>query len=87
MIVGWGQQIPAAQRAYDSGLRLEAQGRHKEAAENFARAVDINPEFGDAYYQLGFKQSSRGGDTSRNPGIHILAAARSNPGKGHACRR
>ena len=59
-IVSWGQQIPAAQRAYDSGVRLEEQGRHKEASESFARAVDINPEFVDAYYQLGFSRLHAG---------------------------
>ncbi len=59
---GWAQQIPSAQRAYDRGLQLEAQGRHKEAAQDFARAADINPEFEDAYFQLG-NSSLKAGDT------------------------
>src|SRR5581483_11438354 len=49
---GFCQQIPAAQRAYDQGLKLEADGRHEQAAREFQKAIDINPEFGEAYNRL-----------------------------------
>jgi tetratricopeptide (TPR) repeat protein len=47
-----GQQIPSAQRAYEEGLRLEGEGRHEQAARKFQDAIDINPEFSDAYNQF-----------------------------------
>jgi tetratricopeptide (TPR) repeat protein len=51
--VGFSQQIPAAQRAYAEGLLLEKDGHHEQAARKFLEAIEINPEFSDAYYSLG----------------------------------
>src|SRR6266478_1002053 len=56
----FGQQIPAAQRAYEQGLRLEQEGRHEQAAQKFLEAIGINPEFGDAYYWLGSSELRAG---------------------------
>jgi tetratricopeptide (TPR) repeat protein len=56
----WAQQIPRAQQAYDRGVLLEGQGRHAEAGDAFQQAIDINPEFADAYFQLGQSQLRAG---------------------------
>jgi tetratricopeptide (TPR) repeat protein len=55
-----GQQIPAAQRAYEQGLKLEQEGRHQQAALKFLEVIGINPEFGDAYYGLGSSELHAG---------------------------
>jgi Flp pilus assembly protein TadD/quercetin dioxygenase-like cupin family protein len=51
--LGLSQQIPSAERYYRLGLDLQKAGKFHEAALEFTKAVDINPEFGDAYYQRG----------------------------------
>jgi tetratricopeptide (TPR) repeat protein len=53
-------QIPAAQRAYDEGVKLESQGHHLDACGKFSRAIEINPEFSDAYYHLGTSELRAG---------------------------
>jgi tetratricopeptide (TPR) repeat protein len=54
------QQIPAAQRAYDEGLTLQSQSHYAEASVKFLQAIAINPEFGDAYFQLGSSRLREG---------------------------
>ncbi len=48
-----GQQIPRAEQHYRLGLDLEKVGKYHEAAAEFARAIEIKPEFSDAYYHFG----------------------------------
>jgi tetratricopeptide (TPR) repeat protein len=55
------QQIPKAEQHYRAGLQLEKQEKFREAASEFSKAIGINPEFEDAYYQLGIS-SLRAGD-------------------------
>ncbi len=57
---GTGQQIPSAQRAYDDGIKLRNQSHYAEASEKFLQAIRINPEFGDAYFQLGSSRLREG---------------------------
>jgi tetratricopeptide (TPR) repeat protein len=55
-----GQQIEKAQRYYEQGLAFAQEHRYHEATEQFAKAIEVNPEFGDAYYQLGINAVSDG---------------------------
>ena len=41
------------------GAKLEGEGRHEQAARKFQEAIDINPEFADAYQQLAAQRTSR----------------------------
>ena len=59
---GLCQQIPRAEKHYQVGLSLEQASKFKEAADEFALAIDINPEYRDAYYHLGLS-NFRGGET------------------------
>lgn len=47
------QQIPKAEHDYELGLTLKSEQRYREAVQEFKKAVEINPEFADAYYHLG----------------------------------
>lgn len=57
---GSGQQIPKAQRHYTLGLNLEKESNLAEAASEFTKAIQINPEFAAAYYELGRVEKLRG---------------------------
>ncbi len=48
-----GQEIPRAKHHYQAGLTLEAERKYGEATGEFKRAIELNPEFTDAYYHLG----------------------------------
>lgn len=39
-----------AQEAYDAGLRLMRATRYEQAALNFTRAIDLKPDFAEAYH-------------------------------------
>lgn len=54
-------KIPAAARkAYDKGEQATAKAQHFQAAESFRQAVTIDPEFVDAYNQLGAAEAAMG---------------------------
>jgi len=63
------QQIPKAEKHYQLGLDLERAGRYHEAAEEFSQAIQINPEFSEAYDHLGHS-SFQDGDIVQ--AIHAL---------------
>ena len=65
----YGQQIPKAQEHYDRGLELAKEGNFHDATEQFTQAIAINPEFNDAYYQLGL---SALGDNRPQDAIHAF---------------
>jgi tetratricopeptide (TPR) repeat protein len=69
LLPGHGQQIPKAQGHYDRGLELAKEGRYHEASEQFAMAIEVNPEFGEAYYQLGLSEV---GDDRPQDAIHAF---------------
>jgi len=54
------QQIPKAEKHYQLGLDLEKAGKYHEAAEEFSLAIQINPEFSEAYYHLGLSNFQDG---------------------------
>ena len=54
----YAQQIPKAQEHYERGLELAKQEKFHDATEEFTQAIAINPEFNDAYYQLGLSALS-----------------------------
>ena len=45
---------PAADVEYDKGLRAKENKRYTEAISGFRRAVDLRPEFPEAWNELGF---------------------------------
>jgi tetratricopeptide (TPR) repeat protein len=51
---------PAARKAYDKGEQSAAKSQHFQAAESFRQAVTIDPEFVDAYNQLGAAEAAMG---------------------------
>jgi tetratricopeptide (TPR) repeat protein len=54
-------KIPAkAQKAFHKGQDAAKKGNHQEAEEYFRKAVAIDPEFADAYNELGVAHVSRG---------------------------
>jgi tetratricopeptide (TPR) repeat protein len=63
------QQIPKAEKHYQLGLDLEKAGKYHEAAKEFSLAIQINPEFREAYHHLGFS-AFQDGDVVR--AIHAL---------------
>ena len=65
----YGQQIPKAQEHYERGLELAKQEKFHDASEQFTQAIAINPEFNDAYYQLGL---SALGDNRPQDAIHAF---------------
>ena len=60
--VSFCEQIPKAEKHFRSGLDLEKAGKYHEASKEFTRAIDINPEFSEAYYHLGFSSLQDGDD-------------------------
>jgi tetratricopeptide (TPR) repeat protein len=51
---------PQARKAFDKGEQAEAKGRHQQAAELFRQATSIDPEFADAFSELGVVESRQG---------------------------
>jgi tetratricopeptide (TPR) repeat protein len=64
-----GQQIPKAKEHYERGLELAKQEEFHDATEEFTQAIAVNPEFNDAYYQLGL---SALGDNRPQDAIHAF---------------
>jgi tetratricopeptide (TPR) repeat protein len=54
------QQIPRAQRHYQRAIELERKKAFRAAADEFSKAIEINPEFRAAYYQLGVSDREAG---------------------------
>jgi Flp pilus assembly protein TadD len=48
---------PQAQKAFEKGQQAENKGNHQQAAEFFQQAVSIDPEYADAYNELGAVQA------------------------------
>jgi tetratricopeptide (TPR) repeat protein len=69
LLTVYAQQIPKAQEHYDRGLELAKEEKFHEATEQFTQAIAINPEFNDAYYQLGL---SALGDNRPQDAIHAF---------------
>jgi tetratricopeptide (TPR) repeat protein len=69
LLTVYGQQIPKAQEHYDRGLELAKEEKFHDATEQFTQAIAINPEFNDAYYQLGL---SALGDNRPQDAIHAF---------------
>jgi Flp pilus assembly protein TadD len=51
---------PLAKKAFDKGVRAEAEGNHQLAAESFRQAVEIDPEYVDALNELGAAEAALG---------------------------
>jgi tetratricopeptide (TPR) repeat protein len=51
---------PQALKAFEKGTLAEGKGDHEHAAEYFREAVTIDPEFADAYNELGAVDAARG---------------------------
>jgi Flp pilus assembly protein TadD len=51
---------PQARKAFDKGEQAKAKGRHQQAAELFRQATSIDPQFADAYNELGTVESGQG---------------------------
>lgn len=51
---------PQAQKAYNKGEQASAKGKHREAADLFRQAVTIDPEFVDAFNELGAAEAALG---------------------------
>jgi tetratricopeptide (TPR) repeat protein len=51
---------PLARRAFEKGSMAEGNRDHEHAAEYFREAVTIDPEFADAYNELGAVDAARG---------------------------
>jgi tetratricopeptide (TPR) repeat protein len=49
-----------AQKAFTKGEQAAARGDHRQAAESFRQAVTIDPEFVDAYNELGAAEAALG---------------------------
>jgi len=49
-----------ARKAFEKGSQAEANGDHQQAAEYFRQAVTIDPEFADAFNELGAADAARG---------------------------
>lgn len=50
----FSQQIPKAEKHFKLGMELEKAHKYHEAAGEFTQAIQINPEYSEAYYHLGF---------------------------------
>jgi tetratricopeptide (TPR) repeat protein len=55
-----GQHQPDAQTAYERGNLLLDQGKTDEAIALFQKAIQLDPDFGDAHYELGSALGMRG---------------------------
>ena len=51
---------PEARKAFEKGSLAEGNGDHEHAAELFREAITIDPEFADAYNELGAVDAARG---------------------------
>jgi len=51
---------PQARKAFDKGEQAESKGDHQLAAEMFRQAVSIDPEFADAFNELGAVDVAQG---------------------------
>jgi tetratricopeptide (TPR) repeat protein len=51
---------PQARKAFDKGEQAEGKGRYQEAADFFREAVSIDPEYTDAFNELGAMQARQG---------------------------
>jgi tetratricopeptide (TPR) repeat protein len=51
---------PQARKAFDRGEQAKAKGRHEEASALFRQATSIDPEFADAFNELGVEESGQG---------------------------
>jgi tetratricopeptide (TPR) repeat protein len=51
---------PQARKAFDKGQQAKAKGRHEEATKLFRQATSIDPEFADAFNELGVEESQQG---------------------------
>ncbi len=50
---GLSTMLSGAAGEYDAGMSLFNQGKYEEAAGHFARATELDPQFGEAYLYLG----------------------------------
>jgi len=66
---------PQAQKAFAKGEQAAAKGNQRQAVESFRQAVTIDPEFADAYNDLGAAEAALGG----------LATGRRRVSEGHRC--
>lgn len=54
-------KVPArARKAFDKGEQAKSKGRHEQAAECFRQATAIDPEYADAFSELGAEESAQG---------------------------
>jgi tetratricopeptide (TPR) repeat protein len=51
---------PQARKAFEKGEQAEAKGKHQQAAEMFQHAVSIDPDYADAFNELGVAQAAQG---------------------------
>jgi len=51
---------PQARKAFDKGEQAKDKGRHEQAAECFRKATTIDPEYADAFSELGAEESAQG---------------------------
>jgi tetratricopeptide (TPR) repeat protein len=51
---------PAARKAFDKGEQAQAKGHHEQAAELFRQATSLDPEYADAFTELGVVESGQG---------------------------
>ncbi|HMK43656.1 MAG TPA: tetratricopeptide repeat protein [Dissulfurispiraceae bacterium] len=51
-----GCGLSAGQDAFDKGMAYFSQGNYEQAIPHFQRAIDLDPEFVDAYIYLGRSQ-------------------------------
>jgi tetratricopeptide (TPR) repeat protein len=51
---------PPARKAFEKGQQAETKGNHEQAQELFRQAVSIDPEFADAYNELGASEAAQG---------------------------
>jgi thioredoxin-like negative regulator of GroEL len=55
---------PQARKAFDKAAQAKAKGRHEEATELFRQATSIDPEFADAFNELGVEEAQQGNLTN-----------------------
>ncbi len=54
-------KVPAqARKAFDKGEQAKSKGRHEQAAEFFRQATVADPEYADAFSELGAEESAQG---------------------------
>lgn len=67
--------ISNAEEAYDAGLEAFRAGEDAKAIALFQRALEINPDFGDAYLKLGATFAVSGDDEAANKAYEQAAKA------------